>query len=203
MKQIVYIIYACIIIFGLGCKKDILITRIDGTLVGLTEGQPIEGADIFMYGSRINGILNGTSYTTTYSTKTDKNGKFSFKVRQEKGYDYKIFARKKDYFDEETTRGVQSYVYLRSFPGILKTKVKLYLHEPTYINLLAHNASNYSNELRISFNKLRNSKEAIGFNCSNNDILFTGIIIPANKYPSTEPSPIRLAKGTITTAADK
>jgi hypothetical protein len=180
MKKYFYILLIPFLLVIGSCKKELISTRIEGQLLGLTEGKPIADADVYISKSKELPLGGGTIITSAGQTKTDNEGKFEFKIRQEKGWIYKVFARKKEYFDEETTRGVQSFFYLKSLSVLSKTRVSIFLKEPAYINLIAKNTSNFDQTNRIGFDNIISGNEILGFNCSDKELKFNRLIIPSN-----------------------
>jgi hypothetical protein len=181
MKKYFYILLIPLLLVIGSCKKELISTRIEGQLLGLTEGKPIADADVYISKSKELPLGGGTIITSAGQTKTDSKGKFEFKIRQEKGWIYKVFARKKDYFDEETTRGVQSYLYLESMLSLFKKKVKLYLHEPTVVDLKLINISNFKETNQIYFNGLIDiDGNLISRNCSN-EVIIVKAKVQANR----------------------
>jgi len=121
-----------------------------------------------------------------YRSKTKHKGEFEFDFKRERGWKYTLYARKKEYFDEESTRGVQSYFYINRPIKLFKSELKLYLLEPSFINLKVKNVSNYDSTYRVSFRNIYEGSYLLGFNCKNGEALYNNLIIPADTdYYST------------------
>jgi hypothetical protein len=186
MRQSIVISVIFLLILSISCKKDLVRTRIDGQLLGLAGGQPIADADIYVSRSKDLGSLRGAINEAVLQTKTDQEGKFKINLRFDKGWAYKLIARKKNFFDEETTRGVQSYFYINRPIKLFKSELKLYLLEPSFINLKVKNLSNYDSSYRVSFRNIYEGSYLLGFNCKSGEALYNNLIIPADTdYYST------------------
>lgn len=175
-----------LISFFTSCKKTVLKIKVRGEVVGLTGGEPIPDADVYIIRHQETDMFSYGISEEVYRSKTKHKGEFEFDFKRERGWKYTLYARKKEYFDEESTRGVQSYFYINRPIKLFKSELKLYLLEPSFINLKVKNVSNYDSTYRVSFRNIYEGSYLLGFNCKNGEALYNNLIIPADTdYYST------------------
>lgn len=80
------------------CSKDKDRIMIEGTLMDAVQSIPVEGADVFLFGKKIQGGNYNPSPTVIASANTDNEGKFSINIQQLKASDFEIRVSKERYF---------------------------------------------------------------------------------------------------------
>ena len=173
-----------LISFFTSCKKTVLKIKVRGEVVGLTGGEPIPDADVYIIRHQETDMFSYGISEEVYRSKTKHKGEFEFDFKRERGWKYTLYARKKEYFDEESTRGVQSYIVLDQLGSPLNRKVKLYLCEPAFLGLRMINKSGFSKGFKFTsstFYYRSKSKYGLIVPCESIDTLVNDLIIASGR----------------------